>query len=361
MSTHQGRLGLTVAMSALVAVASLATGCASAAASEEGATGTSSAASSSRKLFVTSATENADGTVTLPLYKGTSHGDTVYYIVLDASDGNVADRMGVNTAQKLANATTPGLVQSVASSGGALTFPATVDFSPTHVLSAPGPFPPAQFAPGAIGEAGYSPLVRLADGTVLNAPQIARDQNHDGRIDLGTEAADKVVSIDTQRMVVHFQETPGFSGGKPVLYVSTDSSDLLAASLEDVTYAPALNLAPSAGDDSSASSRAALAAFVNGQTGPTNPQRQGLNSAVAGDGSPFNVLAWTPNQGRYSPLWDVHLAAWSAADVASGKNLRQTDFGTLQGLADHGDITAPDGRPFAATGFVVNCPIISGS
>jgi hypothetical protein len=29
------------------------------------------------------------------------------------------------------------------------------------------------------------------------------------------------------------------------------------------------------------------------------------------------------------------------------------------GLAGHGLVTAPDGAPFAATGFIVNCPIIS--
>jgi hypothetical protein len=157
----------------------------------------------------------------------------------------------------------------------------------------------------------------------------------------------------------HLQETAGFSGGKAVRYLSTEASDLLAASLEDVTYTTTLNLAPTAGDDSTASSRAALTAFVNGQTGSTNPQRQGLNSAVAGDGDPLNVLAWRPNQGRYSPFWDVHLARWSDHDVAAGQNLRQTDFGQVQNLAQHGELTAPDGSAFAASNFVVVCPIIS--
>jgi hypothetical protein len=318
-----------------------------------------SASGSGSQLFVTSAVEHPDGTVTLPLHRGTSHGQTVYYLVLDSSDGGVARLMGVNTSQKLANARNTPAVQNVTVANGVVDFPATVDFSPVHVLSAPGPFPPAQFAPGAIGEQGYSPLIQLPGGVVLNAPQIARDQNGDGRIDLLSEAADKVVSIDTQNMLVTYRETSGFSGGNAVRYVSTDASDMLAAALEDVTYAPALNAAPTAGDDSTASSRAALAGFVNGQTGPQNPERQGLNSAVAGDGDPLNVLAWKPNQGRYSPLWDVHLARWSDAVVAAGQNLRQTDFGTVQGLADNGSITAPDGSPFAASNFVVVCPIIS--
>ena len=222
---------------------------------------------------------------------------------------------------------------------------------PAAELTAPGPFPPAQFAPGAVGEPGYSPIIQLPGGEIENAPQLARDQNGDGGIDLVSEAPDKVVAIDLGKMVVTYRETFGSSGGKAVHYMSTDSSDLLAAALEDVTYAPGLNAAPSAGDDSTASSRAALAAFVNGQTGAQNPQRQGLNSAVAGDGDPLNVLAWMPNQGRYSPLWDVHLARWSDAAVAAGQNLRQTDFGTVQDLADHGQI---DG--LRAAGVVVNCP-----
>jgi hypothetical protein len=318
-----------------------------------------SGSGSGSTLFVTSAVEHSDGTVTLPLYVGKSHGSTVYYIVLDSSDGNTAQQMGINTSQKLANARNTAAVQAVTVTGGVTSFPATVDFSPAHVLSAPGPFPPAQFAPGSIGESGYSPFIQLPSGVVLNAPQIARDQNGDGHIDLLTEAGDKVVSIDTTHLFVTLRETNGFSGGKAVRYISTDSSDLLAASLEGATYAPALNAAPRAGDDSTASSRAALAAFVNGQIGPQNPKRQGLNSAVAGDGDPLNVLAWTPNQGRYSPMWDVHLARWTDATVAAGQNLRQTDFGTVGGLADHGQITAPDGSAFGASGFVVNCPIIS--
>jgi hypothetical protein len=35
------------------------------------------------------------------------------------------------------------------------------------------------------------------------------------------------------------------------------------------------------------------------------------------------------------------------------------DYGDVQGLASHRLITAPDGTPFAASGFIVNCPIVS--
>jgi hypothetical protein len=57
------------------------------------------------RLFVTSAVENtADNTVKLPLYRGLSQGQTVWYVVLDASNGDDAKKYGVNRADKLNNA-----------------------------------------------------------------------------------------------------------------------------------------------------------------------------------------------------------------------------------------------------------------
>lgn len=168
-----------------------------------------------------------------------------------------------------------------------------------------------------------------------------------------------MIAIDLAGGTVTLEETSGFQGGKAVRYVSTDASHPLAAALENVTFAPALDAAPTLGDDGTDSSRTSLAAFVNGQTGAQNPERQGLNSAVLDGLSPLNILRWSPNQGRYSPLWDVHAAAWSAAAIASGANTRQTDFGDVLGLASHGLVTSPDGSPFSAAGIIVNCPIIS--
>jgi hypothetical protein len=158
---------------------------------------------------------------------------------------------------------------------------------------------------------------------------------------------------------VTLEETAGFSGGKAVRYVSTDASFSAAAALENVVLAPALDAAPRLGEDGTDQARTSLAAFVNGRTGATNPQRQGLSSAILDGLSPLNVLRWNPSQGRYSPLWDVHLAAWTPAAIAAGRDLRQTDYGDVLGLASHGLVTAPDGTPFSASGFIVNCPIIS--
>src|SRR5713226_10304003 len=104
-------------------------------------------------LFIKSAVENANGAVTFPLYKGTSHGQTVYYVLMDASDGNFAQQYGINTAQKLAKAANTASVQKVTMVNGVIDFPATVDFGPVrHVDRAPTRFPSAVAEPGAIGE-----------------------------------------------------------------------------------------------------------------------------------------------------------------------------------------------------------------
>jgi hypothetical protein len=201
-----------------------------------------------------------------------------------------------------------------------------------------------------VGGPGYSPLIQLPDGVVLNAPQVANN----------TGQANKVVSIDLANMTVTYKETDGFQGGKALRYASFDSSDPGAAAIEHVTYAPALNNLPTLNDDSTASARASLAAFTNGQTGAANPNRQGLNSALLDGLSPLNVLRWNPTQGRYSPIWDAHLTQWQ---VPLAQRTLQTDFGTIQNLADHGTVVGfngtPQGTTFAASGIIVNCPIVA--
>jgi hypothetical protein len=306
------------------------------------------------RLFIASAVEHPNGTVTLPLHQGISNGQPVYYVVTDASDGSVAATMGLNTSQKLANAANTAGVEKVSiNHDGTIVFPATVNFNPLPGFTlTPGPtgFPPAAASPPAVGEPGYSPLIQMPDGVVLNAPQVANN----------TGQANKVVSIDFATKTVTYKETNGFQGGKALRYASFDSSDPTAATIEHVTYAPALNNLPTLNDDSTASSRASLAGFTNGQTGATNPNRQGLNSAILDGLDPLNVLRWNPTQGRYSPIWDAHLTQWQ---VAPGQRTLQTDFGTVQGLADHGTVVGfngtAQGTTFAASGIIVNCPIIA--
>lgn len=326
----------------------LLTGLAVLAIAASGIAVTSSPASAKgARVFVPGAVVNTDHTVTLPLHRGRSGNQTVWFIVTEASDSGHADTWKASVAQKLRNAKGTAAVQKVTlDADGTVVFPTTVDFSPTHVI-VPGPtgFPPNAAAPGAVGQPGYSPLIQLPDGAVLNAPQPV---NSSGQ-------ADKVVAVDTAAKTVRYRLTDGFARGNAVVYISTESSDPGAAAIEDVTYAPALNAAPFAGGDGTDSARASLAAITNGQTGAANPARQGLNSALLGDGDPLNVLAWQPNQGRYSPLWDVHFTQWAPGQTP----VRQTEFAKIADLAQQGKVTAFPTGPWGPSGFIVDCPIIA--
>jgi hypothetical protein len=319
-----------------------------------GTLGAAKADSGRSTLFITSAVEHPNGTVTFPLHQGISGGKPVYYVITDASDGSVAQALGVNTSQKLANAANTAAVEKVSvKPDGTVVFPATVNFSPTPSFAlTPGPagFPPAVANPPAVGDPGYSPLIQLPNGVVENAPQVAND----------TGQANKVISIDFVHKTVTYKETDGFQGGRALHYASFDSSDPTAATIEHVTYSPELNNAPGLNDDSTHSSRAFLAGFTNGQIGAANPNRQGLNSAILDKLDPLNVLRWNPSQGRYSPLWDVHLTQWQ---VPVAQRTVQSDFNTVQDLANHGTVVGfngtAQGTTFAASGFIVTCPIVA--
>lgn len=311
----------------------------------------------------TSFHENSGPTiVTYPLHQGTSRRGRVLYVITDASKRSVARALGVNFAPKLGKAAGTIAVENSGShirNGNGIRFTATVNFAPVHVLvpSATG-FPPAKAAPGAVGRPGYSPLVQVVfRGTtvVLNAPQIA---NSTGR-------ADKVVSMTPH--TVQYKETNGCYDAESVHYVSFDSSSPVAAAIEDVTFAPNLNAVPSAGCadpmGTQPCGREPLIAFTNGQTGIHNKQRQGLSATLLDHLSPLNILKEVPHPGAlfdYSPMWDIHLATWTAAAIAAGKNVRQTDFAAAVKQITNGLATGfPAGAQFGPSGFVVNCPVVS--
>jgi hypothetical protein len=326
-------------------------------------------------LFLRSAVENADlSRVTLPLYRGTSHGQPVWYVITDASTRSAAKAYGVNYAPKLALTAGTASAQRVTWNAGSFDFPATVDFTPGRSVF-PGPYGPNEtglplsaFTPGAIGEPGYSPLIELPDGTVLNASHIA---NASGK-------ADKAHDLVTTAAVgsVSYEETAGFFRDYTIHYISLDASAAAAAMLENVTWAPALAAAPG-GDPAdenlnpATSSRAGIIAFTNGQTGLGNPNRQGLNSTIL-DGPlgvtpisgpvPLNIIQSVPTLGLglslYSPLWDAHLTRW-VPSIPLAQRIRQTSFETVQALAGAGAVTNVDGSAWGRTGPVPNCPIIS--
>ncbi|MFY9268849.1 MAG: hypothetical protein WAO55_03770 [Candidatus Manganitrophaceae bacterium] len=312
---------------------------------------TPAAAQSRHILFLKSGTENAHfSEVTLPLFEGRKGSRTIWYVITESSNERDAIRRGVNFSPKLANAKGTPAVQKVTLIGGLIEFLATVNFGPTHsVIPGATGFPPLEAIPGSRGEAGYTPLIELPDGTVLNAPQLANE----------TGQHDKIVSIDFARRRVTLKQSEGRYAHKPVHYVSFDATDEGVAALEGSTYAPALAAAPGLGRDNITSSRSPIAPIANGQTGATNPDRQGLNSALSGDGDPLNVLQVIPLSAGYSPLWDAFLSFWTPSAVAEGLNFIRGDFYQIARLANDGLITGPGGGTWGAIGVVINCPVVS--
>ena len=314
--------------------------------------------------------------VILPLRRGTAAGHLVYYVITDASDRAVAQELGVNFTPKLANAAGTQAVQHSSSSNPtAIDVPAGVDFSPARVLvpSATG-FPPSAAAPGAVGNPGYSPLVELPTGVVLDAPQIG-----DGATTNAADKAhwaDKVESVDAANNTLSYDVTNGCYEDQSVHYVSFDASAAGPAAIEDVTYAPALANVPfiECGTNdinvtgpfiNPGCARESLIAFINGQTGADNVQRQGLNAAILDQESPLNILEDVPNSGgqfNYSPMWDIHLVQWNDS-VPVASRLRQTDFARAKGLVGtQAQSITPAGttsNTFQGTGFIVNCPLMS--
>jgi hypothetical protein len=147
--------------------------------------------------------------VNLPLRTGTAAGHRIFYVITDASTQSAATSLGVNFTPKLANAAnTPGVQLSSSNDPTAINVPAGVDFSPTHVLVAgPNGFPPAQAQAGAVGDPGYSPLVQLPDGVVLNAEQIGDGTTTN--VSDKAHWADKVESLDTATHMVSYDITNG--------------------------------------------------------------------------------------------------------------------------------------------------------
>lgn len=317
------------------------------------------------KLFLTSAIafDAAGETITLPLHKGTTMtGASVWYIITDTSDRAVAERLGVNWSPKLANAIGSAAVQQVRFVGDMVEFKGTVDFTPERaVIPGPTGFPPALATPGSLGDAAYAPLITTGDGVVLNAPHVAN----------ATGLHDKVVGISFEMMRVTLALTPGLYHGKGILYLSTEASDPVAATLEGSTFAPNMDAAPGLGsNDPTTSARAGIVPFVNGATGVGNPDRQGLASAVLGEGSPLNVTEIHPRNRDevpiYSPLWDVHPAVWTDAAIASGARRLVAHHEEIARLVREGLLVSggfgPENPAFGglrAAGFIVNCPIMA--
>ena len=327
------------------------------------------------QLLKSGTVDDNKGTMTLPLYRGqTKDGKNVWYVITDTNDKGNAEALGLNYSAKLTYTNVGKAVRSAKlEKNGTLTFASgTVDFSPEHVVktnSSTNPFPPSEFKPGSVGDANYSPLVKVenAGGFIYNAPVIAFNVSAEQINFCGKDVNyklvhDKVISIcpEGNGGTVTLALTPGFSFAKPVLYLSFEANNALPAAMESATFAPALGDIAIGRDDSAFSGVERLFAIVNGPTGSDNPQRQGFNSALLGEGpGPLNVLGGIPTVATdYSPMWDLNVGEWTKKAVDAGYRSRVIEEFQVLGLVERGWITGPGGKRFGSTGFIVNCPIV---
>lgn len=306
------------------------------------------------RLLLKSAIENADYTeVTLPMFEGRRNGETVWFVVTESSDRADAEKRGVHWSPKIANGKGTLAVQKVGMVDGRIHFLGSVDFGQERVVvPSPTGFPPKEAKPGAVGEALYTPLIELPNGVVLNAPQIKNASGHH----------DRLIRIDLEKRVATFRMTDGFFEGRRVHYTSFNASDPAVAAIEAANYTPNLKALPNKGSNAPSSALTGLAPIVNGPTGKMNHQRQGLSSALLGEGDPLNIVQEIPAGPRaqaYSPMWDVYASVWAQAPMPVRSSALQTDFNEVAQLGLTGQFSGPEGKPWGPIGVVVNCPIIS--
>ncbi|MBA3627343.1 MAG: hypothetical protein H0W60_06365, partial [Chloroflexi bacterium] len=133
------------------------------------------------QLLRSGTVDRKDMTTTVPLYRGAAKdGTIVWYILTDTTDEANAEALGLNHSAKLAYANVGRAVRKawIQEDGSLLFGKGAVDFSPQRSLTpgaAPDFFPPQSFQPGSVGDADYSPLIRIqnAGGHIYNAPVIA--------------------------------------------------------------------------------------------------------------------------------------------------------------------------------------------
>lgn len=311
------------------------------------------------------------GTVTLPLFKGavkTPSGlKPAWYIILDAGNQVEAERLGVNFSKKLPNAGDAARPATRQADGTFLFGSGIVDFSPNRVVVS-GPeeraFPPTTAQPGSVGDADYSPLVRV-DGIVYDAPVVAAAvEDADISFPNGNPnyalVHDQVVAIDPARRTVTMSLINGYSFGKPVFYISTDSSDPTVSAIEGNTFAPRMRRLEVGIDDIARSAVERIFIATNGasQGGCANPQRQGLSAALLDGHRPNNTFGGIPTTATdYSPVWDANLYEWTDEAIEKGyRGLLTEEFRILK-LARDRYITGPNGAAFGSAGPVIVCGV----
>jgi hypothetical protein len=322
------------------------------------------------QLLNTGPIDTKNGTITIPLYLGHMRdGKNVWYILTDVDDADVAAELGLNFSAKMTFMANAARTANLDQNGDLVFDKGTVDFSPVRSIT-PGPagreFPPSAAQPGSVGNADYSPFVQVlnAAGVIYNAPIVAFNVNAsdiefpNGNVDY-SKVHDEVVAIDPANMTVTINLINGFSFGRPVWYLSMDTSSALGAAIEHNTFAPLMANLHLGGDDTFASPIERIFISTNGAHDCANPQRQGLSADLADGFRPNNVLGGIPTIALdYSPAWDAQLFEWT--QDAINKSFRgqvREEFQILTFVRD-GLITGPNGSPFGSSGFSINCPIV---
>jgi hypothetical protein len=319
------------------------------------------------KLFLTSGqVDLAREVVKLPLHRGRlSSGETVWFVLTDVSDLATSKKMGLTWAPTLSKA--KGLASTRVGEmdeSNNFTFKSgRVDFSPPQALvagKAPNFFPPSKARAGSIGDAHYSPLVRVANrkDIVFNAPMIAFNVGPEkisfcgGNPDYSV-VVDSVANICPEKGTVDLKLRFGFASGKHLRYLSFDANSEESAVLEASTFAPAES------DILKSGATEIIYTIVNGKTGQNAPDRQGLNSALKGEGPSLDILArFTEISAGYSPMWDVQLAEWTKEAIEKNQRQLITDGDDLIVKSQTGLLVSPGGGPVKTTGNLVNCPVV---
>ena len=302
--------------------------------------------------------------VRLPLHRGRlASGETVWFVLTDVSDFATSKKMGLTWAPSLAKAKdlTSTRVAEIDDSGNFTFKSGRVDFSPSQSLiggEAPNFFPPKAARAGSVGDEHYSPLVRVAKDIVFNAPVIAFDVGPEkiafcnGGPDYSV-VTDSVASICPEKGTVDLKLRSGFADGKHLRYLSFDANSEESATLESSTFAPAES------DILQSGAIEVIYTIVNGNMGAKDPNRQGLDSAINGEGPSLDIIAhFTEISAGYSPMWDVRLAEWTKEAISKDQRKLITDGDDLEAKSASGLLVSPAGGPVKTTGNLVNCPVV---
>jgi len=308
-------------------------------------------------------------------------GNSVDYIITEASDPDVAELMGVIWAPRMAVPVgTPG-TQNVTLDNGIMQFVGSVDFSPTRFVTPGDPtvpgspneitgssFPPADLSPGAVANEAWSSQVILPSGLVLNAQIVANATGiHDRIPDSGQDDQSNPNLDRTNRFVV-MQLLDGWQGGeRNYFHFVTDASVPDAAAIELGVFAPTIGLLPDPGVFPDGT-RLGFAPSANGILDPTGNLGQGLNIATTDQAiDPVNIFPIQPTDPRYTPQWDAHIYMWTADSIANEQRRIVTSIDDLRGLFEEGLVenffanNGPENDFIAGlmpTNAIINCPVI---